>query len=58
MPWVMPGSFEGVIQDSASSASLVALITAREVATGFKSNEEGVPRKPAGILLHRNPLLH
>ena len=39
----MPGSFEGVIQDSASSASLVALITAREVATEFKSNEEGVP---------------
>ncbi len=39
----MPESFEGVIQDSASSASLVALITAREVATGFKSNEEGVP---------------
>ncbi|RLD56275.1 MAG: aspartate aminotransferase family protein [Bacteroidetes bacterium] len=39
----MPGSFEGVIQDSASSASLVSLITAREVATGFRSNEEGVP---------------
>lgn len=39
----LPGSFEGVIQDSASSASLVALITAREVATGFRSNEEGVP---------------
>ncbi|MCP4312621.1 MAG: aspartate aminotransferase family protein [Bacteroidetes bacterium] len=39
----IPGTFEGVIQDSASSASLVALITAREVATGFISNEEGVP---------------
>jgi len=39
----MPGSFEGVIQDSASSASLVSLITARELATGFRSNEEGVP---------------
>ncbi|MCK5692488.1 MAG: aminotransferase class I/II-fold pyridoxal phosphate-dependent enzyme, partial [Bacteroidales bacterium] len=39
----MPGSYEGVIQDSASSASLVSLITAREVATGFRSNEEGVP---------------
>lgn len=39
----LPGSFEGVIQDSASSASLVALITAREVATEFKSNDEGVP---------------
>jgi len=38
-----PPGFEGVIQDSASSATLVALITAREVATGFRSNEEGVP---------------
>ena len=39
----IPGNFEGVIQDSASSASLVSLITAREVATGFRSNDEGVP---------------
>ena len=39
----MPKSYEGVIQDSASSASLVSLITAREVATEFRSNEEGVP---------------
>jgi len=39
----LPSSFEGVIQDSASTASLVSLITAREVATDFKSNEEGVP---------------
>ena len=39
----IPADFEGVIQDSASSASLVSLITAREVATSFRSNEEGVP---------------
>ena len=39
----IPTDFEGVIQDTASTASLVALITAREVATGFRSNEEGVP---------------
>ena len=39
----IPGDYEGVIQDSASSASLVALLTAREVATKFTSNEEGVP---------------
>jgi aromatic-L-amino-acid decarboxylase len=31
-----------VIQDSASSASLVALLTARERATGFMSNESGL----------------
>jgi aromatic-L-amino-acid decarboxylase len=39
----MPSNLEGVIQDSASSATLVSLITAREVATGFRSNKEGVP---------------
>jgi len=39
----LPGTFEGVIQDSASSATLAALLTAREVCTGFRSNEEGVP---------------
>ena len=39
----IPHRFEGVIQDSASSASLVALLTAREVKTNFRSNEEGVP---------------
>jgi len=38
----LPSFFEGVIQDSASSASLAALITAREVATGFESNDEGL----------------
>ena len=31
----------GVIQDTASSASLCALLAARERATGFKSNESG-----------------
>jgi aromatic-L-amino-acid decarboxylase len=39
----IPSSFEGVIQDSASSATLAALITAREVKSGFRSNEEGTP---------------
>ena len=40
----LPNSFTGVIQDSASSATLVAIITAREKATQFKSNLDGVPR--------------
>ena len=43
----LPGSFKsgstggGVIQDSASSAALCALLAARERATGFLSNEKG-----------------
>lgn len=39
----IPAHFEGVIQDTASSATLVAILTAREVKTDFRSNEEGVP---------------
>ena len=38
----LPEGFEGVIQDSASSATLAALITAREKVTGFQSNREGL----------------
>lgn len=33
----------GVIQDSASSATLCALLAARERATGWRSNQRGVP---------------
>jgi len=40
----LPDTFTGVIQDSASSATLVAIITARERATQFRSNLDGVPR--------------
>ncbi len=38
----LPEEFTGVIQDSASSAILCALLTARERATGWRVNEEGV----------------
>ncbi len=38
----LPGSFEGVIQDTASGASLAALITAREKHTGFDGNNSGL----------------
>ncbi len=38
----LPPSWEGVIQDSASSATLVALLTAREKLTGYKCNETGL----------------
>ena len=38
----LPEGFSGVIQDSASSAILCAILTAREKATGWRANEEGV----------------
>ncbi len=38
----LPEYFEGVIQDSASTATLAAIISARERAAGFITNNEGV----------------
>jgi len=38
----LPDNFEGVIQDSASTATLAAIITAREKATAFMANGEGI----------------
>ncbi|WP_376693529.1 pyridoxal phosphate-dependent decarboxylase family protein [Wenzhouxiangella sp. EGI_FJ10409] len=37
----LPAQFEGVIQDTASTATLCALLSARERATGFAVNERG-----------------
>jgi aromatic-L-amino-acid/L-tryptophan decarboxylase len=37
----LPSEFEGVIQDSASTATLAAILTAREKITGFLINNEG-----------------
>lgn len=39
----IPANFEGVIQDTASTASLAAILTAREIVTDFRSNDYGVP---------------
>lgn len=37
----LPENWTGVIQDTASSSTLAALLTAREKATGFRVNDEG-----------------
>ncbi len=37
----LPGNFEGVIQDTASTSTLAAILTAREKATNFRINSEG-----------------
>lgn len=41
----LPESFTGVIQDTASTATLSALLTAREKATGLQSNLKGIQKK-------------
>ena len=38
----LPAGMKGVIQDTASTATLCALLTAREKATGFESNRSGM----------------
>lgn len=38
----LPAGFSGVIQDTASTATLCAMLSARERATGFESNEAGL----------------
>lgn len=41
----LPFGMQGVIQDTASTATLCALLTAREKATNFLSNEAGLKKK-------------
>jgi len=41
----LPGTFEGVIQDTASTATLAALITAREKFTSYEVNRRGFTGK-------------
>ncbi|HEX2921240.1 MAG TPA: pyridoxal-dependent decarboxylase [Bacteroidales bacterium] len=39
----LPAEFEGVIQDTASTSTLAAILTAREKITGFSINDDGFP---------------
>ncbi|MBN1387152.1 MAG: aminotransferase class V-fold PLP-dependent enzyme [Bacteroidales bacterium] len=42
----LPENFEGVIQDTASTAALAALVTARERISDFRINEKGFEEEP------------
>ncbi len=42
----LPEAFQGVIQDSASSATLAAILTAREQALSFMGNQDGLAAHP------------
>ena len=42
----LPGNWHGVIQDTASTATLCALLTAREMKSGFRVNESGFSGLP------------
>lgn len=42
----LPAHFEGVIQDTASTASLASLVAARERLSAFRTNEKGLSGEP------------
>jgi len=53
----LPKTFEGVIQDSASTSTLAAIMTAREKATDFKANEDG-PAAITGLRIYCSEQTH
>ena len=54
----LPASFTGVIQDTASTATLVALLTARERATGFAAGEHGLATSGSGLTVYASTEAH
>jgi len=42
----IPSHFEGVIQDTASTSTLCAILSAREHASGFRINAKGMEKQP------------
>ena len=53
----LPEGMSGVIQDSASGAILCALLTARENATGWNANEQGLGKQP-GLTVYTSNQTH
>jgi len=54
----LPEGFSGVIQDSASSAILCALLTARERATGGAANERGLAEAGPPLVVYTSDQAH
>jgi aromatic-L-amino-acid/L-tryptophan decarboxylase len=54
----LPAGYAGVIQDTASTATLVALLTARERATGGKAGAEGLAAAGAPLTVYASREAH
>ena len=54
----LPPSFTGVIQDTASTATLVALLCARERATSFAQEREGLQTSHAPLVVYASEQAH
>ena len=54
----LPTDLHGVIQDSASSATLCALLTAREKATDWRTNKEGMNSLSSSLIVYTSEEAH
>ena len=54
----LPATFSGVIQDTASSATLIALICARERTTHFSSARDGLQGEGAPLVVYASSQAH
>lgn len=54
----LPPTFHGVIQDTASSATLVALLCARERSTGFSQTRGGLQDEAAPLVVYLSDQAH
>jgi aromatic-L-amino-acid/L-tryptophan decarboxylase len=54
----LPESFTGVIQDTASTATLVALLTARERATSYAAGQKGLVEAGARLTVYSSTQAH
>jgi aromatic-L-amino-acid decarboxylase len=54
----LPATFSGVIQDTASSATFIALICARERTTGFGSARGGLQEEAAPLVVYASSQAH
>ena len=54
----LPGTFTGVIQDTASTATFTALLCARERTTGFCQNRGGLQAEKAPLVVYASDQAH
>lgn len=54
----LSAAWEGVIQDTASTSTLVALLCARERATGHSQTAGGLQAEPAPLVVYTSPQSH
>ncbi len=54
----LPGTFTGVIQDTASTATFTALLCARERTTGFCQNRGGLQTEKAPLVVYASDQAH